>query len=123
EAAVADLAALRAAHAAALAHRIRREVVVEQEGVLRLAFRRVDDLRIATGTEGDRHDGLRFATSEQRRTVGARQHADANADRTDVFETAAVDALFGLEHTVAHGAVFEILEFSGDVGGRPALFF
>ena len=47
EVAVADLAALRRAHHAGLAHRERREVVVQHERLAALALERVDDLRIA----------------------------------------------------------------------------
>jgi hypothetical protein len=76
EAAVADFAALRAHHAAGFTHRVGREVVVEQEVILVLAFDRVDDLRVARGAERGHHQRLRLAAGEQRRAVGARQHAD-----------------------------------------------
>jgi hypothetical protein len=52
ELAVADLATLRRTHAAGLADRERREVVVQQERLLvGLAFRRIDDLLVAGGAE------------------------------------------------------------------------
>ena len=118
-----DLAALGAAHAAGLAHRVRREVVMEQERILGLADRRVDDLRITHGAQGGGDQRLGLAAGEQRRAVGARQHAHAHADRTHVVQLAAVDAHLGLEHAVAHGAVLEFAEFLAQRFLGPALLF
>ena len=78
EAAVADLAALRRAHAAGLAGGERRHVVVEHEALAVLAGQRVDDLRVAPGAERRDDQRLRLAAREQRRAVGARQHAGAD---------------------------------------------
>ena len=39
---------------------------------------RVDDLLVAPGAERDGHQRLGLAAREQRRAVGARQHADAH---------------------------------------------
>src|SRR5690349_6049667 len=116
-----DLAALRRAEAAGFTDRERREVVVKQERVLRLAFRRVDDLRVARGTECDDDQRLRLAAREQRRAVRARQHADAHSDRADAVERAAVDALFGVEYAVAQGAVFEFTELLRQCSLVPTL--
>jgi hypothetical protein len=38
----------------------------------------IDDLLVATGAQGGDHQRLRLAAGEQRRAVGARQHADAD---------------------------------------------
>ena len=54
ELAVADLAALGAAHAAGLADREGREVVVQQEGLLVGALQRVDPLLVLAGAERGR---------------------------------------------------------------------
>ena len=89
---------------------------MEQERILRFAFRRIDDLRIARGTEGHRDQGLGLAAREQRRAMSTRQHADAGADRAHVVEVAAVDTHLGLEHAVAQGAVFEFGKFLDQVG-------
>ena len=51
ELAVADLAALGAAHAAGLAHRVGREVVVQQERLLVGPLQRVDPLLVLAGAE------------------------------------------------------------------------
>src|SRR6185312_5816030 len=52
-----------------------------------------------------------------------RQHADADRDRTDVVEVAAVDALLRLEDALAHRVVFEIGELLRKIRGEPALRF
>jgi hypothetical protein len=72
--AVADFTALRATHATRFAGGERRHVVVEHEAVAVFAGQRVDDLLVALGAERGHHQRLRFATGEQRRAVGARQH-------------------------------------------------
>ena len=91
--AVADLAALGAAHAAGLADRVGREVVVQQEGLLVGALQRVDPLLVLAGAERGDHQRLGLAAGEQRRAVGARQDADFADDRADGPQVAAVDAL------------------------------
>src|SRR5437763_14963309 len=99
---MADLAALRRAHAAGLASRIGRHVVVEHEALAILAGERVDDLLVAPGAERDGDQRLRLAAREQRRAVGARQHADAAADRPYGARDAPVDARLAVEQLAAH---------------------
>ena len=83
ERAVADLAPAGAAQELHLADGEGREVVVQHEALLvTLApATRVDDLLVVGGAEGDRHERLRLAAGEERRAVGARQHADLARDR------------------------------------------
>src|SRR5690606_34646478 len=76
QAAVADFAAAGGAHAPTLTDRVRREVVVQHEGVFLLAFQGVEQLRVAGGAEGGNHQSLGFAAGEQGRTVGLVEHAD-----------------------------------------------
>ena len=47
------------------------------------------------------HQRLGLAAGEQRRAVGARQHADLGDDRPDRLGVAAVDALAGVEDGAA----------------------
>ena len=75
ELAVADLAALGAAHAAGLADRVGREVVVQQERLLVRPLQRVDPLLVLAGAERGDHQRLGLAAGEQRRAVRARQDA------------------------------------------------
>jgi hypothetical protein len=84
---MADFAAARRTHAARLADRVGREVVVQQEGFLVGAGQRVDVLLVLAGAERGDHDRLRLAAGEQRRTVGARQDADFRFDRRTVFRS------------------------------------
>ena len=80
ELAVADLAAAGRAHAAHLAHRVGREVIVQQEGFLVGAFERVDPLLVLAGAERGHHQRLRLAAGEQRRAVRARDDVDLAID-------------------------------------------
>src|SRR5579871_3965423 len=93
ELAVADFAAPRRAHAAGLAHRIGREVVMQQECFLVSSLQRVDELLVLGGAERRYHQRLGLAAGEQRRAMGARQYADFRHDLTNGFYVAAVDAL------------------------------
>ena len=122
QAAVADLATTRAAHAAALADRERREVVVQHEGVLALAFQGVEQLGVAGGAEGGDHQGLGLAAGEQRRAVGLAQHADFDLQRAHGAGVAAVDARLAVDDVLAHGAVFEQAEHVLDLAGRELAF-
>ena len=55
------------------------------------------------------HQRLGLAAGEQRRTMGAGQDADFRQDRTHGDEIAAVDALLGVEHRVAHHMGFQVV--------------
>jgi hypothetical protein len=104
------LAALGDAEAAGLAGAEGREVVVEQEALAVLAGDRVDDLLVAAGAQRGHHQGLRLAAGEQRRAVGARQHAGADLDRAHGAGVAAVDARLAVEDAAAHDARLEVEE-------------
>ena len=67
-------------------------------------------LLVLAGAERRHHEGLRLAAGEQRRAVGARQHADLGHDRADRLEVAAVDAAAGVEDVPAHDLGLELLE-------------
>ena len=114
ELAVADLAAAGRAHAAGFADRIVREVVVQQERLFVGALQRVDELLVFGGAERRDHQSLGLAAGEQRRAVGARQHADFRHDLADGLDVAAVDALAGVENVPAHDLGFELLEHAGN---------
>ena len=73
ELAVADFAPAGRAHAAGLADRIGREVVVEQEPLLVGAVEGIDILLVFAGAERRDDERLGFAAREQRRAVGAGQ--------------------------------------------------
>ncbi len=114
ELAVADFAAAGRASAAGFAHRIVREVVVQQERLLIGPLQRVDELLVFGGAERGDHQSLGLAAGEQRRAVGARQHADFRHDLPHGFHVAAVDALAGVEDVPAHDLGFEFLEHAGN---------
>ena len=83
ELAMADFAAAGRTHAAGLAHRIGREVVVEQE-VFPDSVPSSESmiLLVLAGAERRHHQGLGFAAGEDGGAMGARQNADLRGDRT-----------------------------------------
>jgi hypothetical protein len=81
---------------------------VEHEAVFVLAGQRVDALRVAVGAQRGDHQRLGLATREQRRAVGARQHAVADLDRAHGAGVAAVDARLAGQDLAAHDARFDL---------------
>ncbi len=114
ELAMADLAALGAAEASGFTDRVGREVVVQQERFLVRPRQRVDVLLVLAGAERGHDQALGLAAGEQRRTVGARQHADFADDVADGLDVAAVDALAGIQDVPANDLGFQLLEDAGD---------
>ena len=115
ELAVADFTPSRSAEPAGFADREGREVVVQQESLLVGSLQRVDELLVFTCAERRHHQRLRFTAGEQRRAVGARQHADFADDRAYGLHVAAVDARAGVENIPAHDLGFELFEYAGDL--------
>ena len=93
ERAVADVAALRAAHEARLPDREGREVVVVPEPLRGLQPERVDAHVHARRAERDVGEDLGLAAGEERRAVHARGDVDLALDRPDLVLGAAVGAL------------------------------
>ncbi len=81
---------------------------MEHEAVLELAGQRVDALRVALGAQRGDHQRLGLAAREQRRAVGARQHAVADLDRAHGAGVAAVDARLARQDLAAHDAGFDV---------------
>ena len=115
---MADLAAAGRSHAAGLAGRVGREVVVQHEVLAVLAVERVDDLLVLAGAERGDDERLGFAAGEQRRAVGARQDADLGDDRPDRLGVAAVDARLAAQDRAAHDVLFQVLE---ELAGQACL--
>ena len=110
ERAVADVAALRAAHEAGLAHRERREVVVVEVALGRLEPEVVQAHLLARRAERDDRQRLRLAAREQRGAVRARQDADLGVDRPDLGLGAAVRALLVDGDALADEVLLELVE-------------
>ncbi len=107
---MADLTPAGRAHAARLAGRVGREVVVQHEMLPVLTLERIDDLLVLTGAERGDDEGLGLPAGEQRRTVGARQHSDLGADRPHRLGVAAVDARIAPQDSAAHDLLLQLLE-------------
>ena len=84
ERAVADVAALGAAHEAGLADRVRREVVVVDVALLVLDAEVVDALELAGAAQREQAQSLRLAAGEEGAAVRARDDADLAGDRPDL---------------------------------------
>src|SRR6185369_4821161 len=117
--AVADFAALGRTHHAGLAHRERREVVMQHEGLATLTFQRVDDLSIAARAQRHGDQRLRLAAREQCGTMRARQRAGLHDDGTHGLEIAAVDARLAIQDALAHDLALEIVDLRADVLRAP----
>src|SRR5690606_42064027 len=114
-----DLAAARRTHAACLADRVGREVVVQQEGFLAGSGEFIDVLLILAGAERCNDQSLRLAAGEERRAMGARQNADLRHNRANRLEIASVDTRGRVKDVPAYDLGLEILEHRGDLLGRP----
>ena len=105
-----DFAALGAAHAPGLASGKRREVVVQQEFFAVFTGDGVDDLLVARSAQRRHGKRLRLAARKQRRTMRARQDADANVNRTHGARIAPVNARFARQNAAAHDVGFQLVE-------------
>ena len=112
ELAVANLTPAGRAHAASLAHRERREVVVQEEALLARTLQGVDELLVLAGAQRGDHDGLRLAAREHRRAVGARQYVDFRGNGPHRGEVAAVDTAPRADDVAAHDLLLQALEDS-----------
>ena len=116
--AVTDLAPSRPHHAADLSHRIRREVVMQEEGLLVGPLQRIDILLVLAGAERRHHQCLRLAAGEERAAMRAWQQPDLADDRTHGAEVAPVDAVLGGEDRGADHVALGVLEGRGELAGK-----
>ena len=121
EVAVADLAALGAAHAARLAGAVRREVVVVDVALAVDGLDGVEALPLVEHAEGADGEHLRLTALEEAGAVNERQVVGLDHERSDLVGTAAVDALAGLDHHAAHGVLLEGLELDGNLAAPLGL--
>src|SRR5205085_550428 len=114
---VAHLAARGPADRPRLAHRHRREVVVEVVLLPRLhRVEAVDDLLVVGRAERARDERLGLAAGEERRAVRARQDAELDRDRPDLVRRAAVDAP-ARERRRADDVALDLVDRARDVEG------
>ncbi len=122
EVAVADLAALGAAHAAGLAGAERREVVVVHVALALGGLDGIETLALVEHAERTDGEHLGLAALEEAGAVNERQVVGLDHEGTDLVGGTAVDALTGLDDHGAHGVLLEALELHGDLAApkRPA---
>ena len=116
ERAVADVAALGAAHEAGLPDREGREVVVVPELLRGLQAERVDAHVHARRAERGVGEDLRLAAGEERRAVHARGDVDLALDRPDLVLGAAVGALLVDGDRLADRVLLDRAEGGLDLG-------
>ena len=90
ECSVTDLATASAAQERHFADRERREVVVQHEALLGLAFEAFEALHVVGGAERGGNQCLRLATGKDRRTVRAWKHAGLDPNVADLVERASI---------------------------------
>ena len=112
---MADFAAVHAAEAAGLADAERREVVVQDKALGRLAAGVVVEVLrlVRRGQSGEGH-GLRFTAREKGGAVGAREHAHLGLELAQVVQSAPVAALFAVEDADAEGFLLQVVEGLAD---------
>ena len=87
---------------------------MHHEAVFILTSQRVDALGIALGTQSGDHQSLGFTAREQGRTVGARQHAVADFDRTHRACVTAVDTWLACQDLAANDVRFDVEQHAFD---------
>ena len=117
-----DVAALRAAHEASLAHRERREVVVVPESLGRFETETVDPHVHPGRTERHVAEHLGLTTGEESRTMDAGRDVDFALDRTDLVLGAAVGALLFDGDRLADRVLFDRVESGSDFGSANRQF-
>ena len=83
---------------------------MKHEALSVFALQRVDDLLVSCGTQGCHRQSLCFPAGEQRRTMGARQHACANCNRPHSARVTSVDTRLAVENLAAHDFRLDIAE-------------
>ena len=108
---VPDFASARTAQEFHFAHRERREVVVQHEALERLFLeQQIEALHVFLRAECCRSQRLRFAASEQRRTVHSRQHAHFARNLANLVERAPIRTPVPNQHVVAENPFAQPLE-------------
>ena len=115
--AMADFAALGAAHAARFTGGKRGHVVVQHKAFMRFTQQTVNDLFVLLRTQRRNDQSLGFTTGKQCGTVGARKHALADFDRAHGLRVAAVDTRFAIQNLGADKLGFHFEKDAGHFVG------
>ena len=118
---VAELAALRRAHATRLAGAVGREVVVVQVALAVDRLDGVEALPLVEHAEGGDGEDLRLAALEEAGAMDQREVVGLDHERSHLGGPAAVDALAGGDHHEAHGVLLERLELHVELAAPPQL--
>ncbi len=121
ELAVTDLTPAGRRHAANLADRIRREVVMQHEGLFVGALERIDILLVLAGAERGDGESLGLAPGKERAAMGAGKDADLAHDRSDRCQVAPVDAPLGIEDARADDVLLGLLEGACHLRGHRSV--
>ena len=89
---------------------------MEQKALLIGPLERIDVLLVLACAKGCDNHGLRFAASEERGAMGAREDADLGDDRTHCRQVASIDPALLIEDVPAHDLGLGAMERFGDLG-------
>ena len=118
-----NLATTRTSETAGFAHRERREVIVENEGLGRRAARQTIHLLSFLGRpKGGDGDVLGVTTLEHGRAMHAREDADLRRNGANLLRVATIGAHAAFQHGLAVGFVLQILEDDIEVDVREFAF-
>ena len=107
---VTNFTTLRRTDHAGFAYGVRREVVVEQEGIGTFAHQFIKNLRVTSGTQRCSNQCLRFTAGEQRRTVSTRQHASTHIQTTDHIFFTTVDTRFACQYAATNNVFLDSVQ-------------
>ena len=83
---------------------------MQHKRIAALAFKRVNDLRIARGTQRYSTNCLGFTAREQGAAMHFGQHIHFTGDGTHGAIVTAVDTVFARQYTLAHQSLLNLLE-------------
>ena len=112
---MADLTALRRAHATRFARAVRREVVLVHVALTLGGVDGVEALPLVQHAERNDGERLSLAALEQARTVHTGQVTRHDIERTNLLRRAAVGALAGGDNHGAHSLLLKLLQRRRDV--------
>src|SRR5579872_4654403 len=100
-----DLATAHARHAAHLAHREWRKVVMQHEALLGFTFKFFHALHVIRRAQRSGDQRLGLAAGKDGRAVSARQYASFNGNSADFIERAAIRTVTLVRDLIAEDAL------------------
>jgi len=96
---------------------------VQHEGLFSLTLDCIDDLCVTTSPERRYDNRLRLTACKKRRSVCARQKANADVDRPNRCLVAPVDSRLAFDNALTNDGLFQLRKSALDLFRRPARLF